>query len=194
MRVTELVDTGRPVEQDYGALLRRKGSSQMRRSTWGVVATAALIIGMIATASSATAETSGSQSFTVFAAGPPGTPRTVVATGVINGVGTVLQGPSGPNQANPTWMFPDGSLSVRLNYVSENVSNEAACIFTSNLTGTWNITSGTGRFAGAAGSGTFSGPNIRILLRTPDGCDGPLAQFTLFQYSGAVSVPGALAA
>ena len=162
----------------------------MRRSTWGVVASAALIaIGMIAMAPSAIAETSGSQSFTVFAAGPPGTPRTVVAAGVINGVGTVMQGPSGP-----TWVFSDGSLSVRLDFVSENVSNEVACIFTSNLTGTWNITSGTGRFAGATGSGSFSGPNTRILLRTPDGCDGPLAQFTLFQYSGTVSLPGALAA
>ena len=167
----------------------------MRQSTLGVVASAAWIaIGMIAMAPSATAETSGSQSFTVFAAGPPGTPRTVVAAGVINGVGTVVQGPSGPNYANPTWVFPDGSLSLRLNYVSENVSNESACIFTSMLTGTWNITSGTGRFAGATGSGNFSGPNTTMLLRTPGGCDGPLAQFTLFQYGGVVSLPGAIAA
>ncbi len=166
----------------------------MRRSACGMVSAALIAIGMIAMAPSATADISGSQSFTVFAVGPPGTPRTVVAAGVINGVGTVRQGPSGPNQANPTWVFPDGSISVRLDYVSDNVSNEAACIFTSNLTGTWNITSGTGRFAGAAGGGNFSGPNTRILLRTPDGCDGPLAQFTLFRYSGQVSLPEALAA
>ena len=153
-----------------------------------------LAIAMIAMAPSVIAQTSGNQRFTVFAAGPPGTPRTVVAVGVINGVGTVVQGPSGPNQASPTWVFPDGSLSVHLQYVSENMSNPTACIFTSNLTGTWTVTSGTGRFAGATGGGTFSGPNTRVLLSTPEGCDGPLAKFTLFQYSGAVSLPGALAA
>ncbi|MCA1710037.1 MAG: hypothetical protein LC808_44825, partial [Actinobacteria bacterium] len=57
-----------------------------------------LTIGLFASATSALAQTSGSQHFTVFAAGPPGTPRTVVAAGVITGVGTVVQGPSGPNQ------------------------------------------------------------------------------------------------
>ena len=153
-----------------------------------------LAVATVAASPSAIAQTAGNQSFTVLAAGPPGTPRTVVAVGVINGVGTVVQGPSGPNQANPTWVFPDGSLSVHLDYVSENTSNEAACIFTSNLTGTWTITSGTGRFAGATGGGTFSGPNTRVLLRTPDGCDGPLVQFTLFRYSGVVSSLGDLAA
>ena len=81
-----------------------------------------LAIVTIALAPCAIAQTSGNQSFTVFAVGPPGTPRTVVAVGVMNGVGTVVHGPAGRNQANPTWVFPGGSLSVHLNYVSENTS------------------------------------------------------------------------
>ncbi len=149
---------------------------------------AVLAVGLIASAPSAPAQGTGTQRFTVFAAGLPGTPRTVVAAGVINGIGTVVPGPAGPNQANPTWVFPDGSISVHLNFVSQNTSNTAACIFTSNLTGTWQITSGTGRFAGATGGGTFSGPNTTVLARTAEGCDGPLAQFTLFQYHGAVTL------
>ena len=154
---------------------------------------ALLAVGLIASAPPAPAQGTGAQQFTVFAAGPPGTPRTVVAAGVINGVGTVVPGPYGPNQANPTWVFPDGSISVQLNYVSENTSNTDACLFTSNLTGTWQITSGTGGFAGATGGGTFSGPNTRLLARTAEGCGGPLAQFTVFRYEGAVALAEAVA-
>ena len=101
----------------------------MRRSTWGVAASAALIaIGMIAMAPSAIAETAGSRSFTVYwRRGLPG-------------------------HAARSWRQSDKrrrdctARAVRAHRIpldpprlrERNVPNEAAWIFTPNLTGTWN--------------------------------------------------------
>lgn len=145
--------------------------------------------GVLVSPGAALAASSGPEQVVVYAVGAPGTPRTVVAAGAINDVGTVVQGPSAPFQANPTWVFPDGSLTVHIAYTATTDDNDAACVFASFLTGTWQITGGTGAFTGASGGGTFSGPNTTYRTRTVDGCDGMFLQVTAFDYQGAVSMP-----
>lgn len=160
----------------------------MRRlSVLGIGVAAAA--GVLASPAAALAASSGPEQVVVYAVGPQGTPRTVVAAGVVNDIGTVVQGPSAPFQANPTWVFPDGSLTVHIGYTATMDDNDQACIFTSILTGTWQITGGTGAFTGASGGGTFSGPNTIYRTRTADGCDGVYLQVTAFGYQGAMSMP-----
>jgi hypothetical protein len=140
------------------------------------------------------AQTAFPQTFVVYAAGPPGTPRTVVGVGAINGVGTVIiggsqPGPGGSFIQQTTWVFPEGSLFVTLTYTSTDTSDQQSCYSRSHLTGTWQITGGTGRYAGATGSGTISGPNSTYFTRTAEGCTStPYFVATLFVYQGTVTL------
>jgi hypothetical protein len=146
-------------------------------------------LGVLVVPSPAFAAASGPEHVVVYSMGPTGTPRTVVAAGAVNDVGTVVQGPSAPFQANPTWVFPGGSMNVHVAYTSVEADDDSVCIFTGILTGTWQITGGTGAFAGATGGGTFSGPNSHYLTRSADGCDAEYFHVTVFAYDGEVNVP-----
>ncbi len=140
------------------------------------------------------AETASPQAFVVYAAGPAGTPRTVIAAGALNGVGTVIiggsqPGPGGSLIQQTTWVFPEGSLFVTLTYTATNRSDEQSCSSTSYLTGTWQITGGTGRYSGATGSGTISGPNSTYFTRTAQGCTStPYFVATYFVYRGTITL------
>lgn len=146
------------------------------------------------------AETTSAQTFFVYAAGPPGASRTVVAAGPISGVGSVVigssePGPGGTTIQHTTWVFPEGSLFVTLTLRFQNIFDPQLCIQTSNLTGTWQITGGTGRYSGATGSGTISGPNTGYFTRTPEGCSSTAyLRVTTFLYQGTARLGHAAAA
>lgn len=143
---------------------------------------------LVATPGIASAD-SGGEHILVYAAGAPGATRTVVASGVVNDIGYVVVGPSGPTSGSSTWVFPDGSLSISLNFTSTVSDIPNACRFSFQLSGTWRINSGTGAFAGATGGGTFGGPNTRFRTRTPDGCGEVYLQVTTFHYDGSIAIP-----
>ncbi len=87
------------------------------------------------------------------------------------------------------WTFPDGDLSVAISYTSEVDRYPRTCHVTITLDGTWEITSGTGTFAGATGGGTFSGTNRILIDKTPDGCaPPPIALVQVFKLSGELNV------
>ena len=148
----------------------------------------------------ASAETASPQVFAVYAVGAPATPRTVVAAGVINGVGTVIiggsqPGPGGTFIQQTTWVFPEGSLFVTLTYTATTINDAQSCSSTSYLTGTWQITGGTGRYTGASGGGTISGPNSAYFARDAEGCTStPYLVATYFLYQGTVALAQATAA
>ncbi len=163
----------------------------MTRTLLAAVTSGLVLLSLAGTASAAT---TGPQTFFVYAAGPPDTARTVVASGPITGVGSVVlgqdvAGPGGTRIANTTWVFRDGSLFVTLTYTFQSSFDSRSCVAASHLRGTWRITGGTGRYAGATGSGTFSGPNNAYYTPTASGCSSnQYLQVTMFSYRGTVTV------
>ncbi|MDQ4132900.1 MAG: hypothetical protein M3179_06740 [Actinomycetota bacterium] len=158
----------------------------------------ALVLGAVALTAlpeAALGQTATNQWFRVVSAGPPGAARTVIANGVITGVGTevIESNPSGV--ATVKWTFPDGTVSVRIDFTFAGDLNPTTCLRTLTLKGTWEITGATGAYAGATGGGDFSGTNRILLSRTENGCAPPpvfLAQ--VFVFTGHVTLGANLAA
>lgn len=135
------------------------------------------------------AQTVGNQHFTVVSAGPPGAARTVIASGVFNSVGTEVIESNPPGASRVRWIFPEGTVFVTTTYTADIVLDPVTCLRTITLSGTWEVTAGTGVFSGASGSGTFSGPNRILLTRTPEGCaTPPVFLVQLFQFTGHLSL------
>lgn len=117
---------------------------------------------------------SNNQTFTIFFQGsgtsePPGT---VVASGVINGAGTDKTVSDSQSGSVERLDFPgQGTLFI----TTTNDPNQTqsfdprTCVGTFSGTGTWRITKGTGDFAGATGSGTYTLQGTFIADRTESG-------------------------
>jgi len=118
------------------------------------VAGAALVLaGTAAPADAHPAASSASETVSIVFAGAPGKPGTVIAYGAVTDIGTIT-----PTDGDvDTYVFPDGTLAVRLS-VSTTVGypRPPSCVTTFRSTGTFLVVGGTGRFAGASGSGTAS--------------------------------------
>lgn len=163
----------------------------MTKTLLAAVSAGLVLLSLAVTASAATTR---SQTFSVYAAGPPDTTRTVVASGPITGIGSVVvgqdvAGPKGTRIANTTWVFDDGSVFVTLTYTFRSSFDSRSCVARSYLRGTWRITGATGQYAGATGSGTFSGPNDGYYTPTASGCSSNhYLQVTKFSYRGTVTL------
>ncbi len=163
------------------------------RRVLAAVTVVAAVVGALPSA--ATGQTQINQRFRVVSAGPPGAQRTVIANGVITGVGTEVITSNPDNLATVTWTFPQGALSVTIRYSLENTFDPRTCTRRLTLTGTWEITEGTGRFAGATGGGDFSGTNRILLQRSSGTCvPPPVVLVQVFNFTGNVSLAGAAAA
>lgn len=161
-----------------------------KRFIVGVV-TILVALGLAGTASAAT---TGFQTFDVYAAGDPFPPRSVAASGPIAGVGRVVtgsevDGPDGTRIATTTWIFRDGSVFVTLKFRSQSSFDPHSCVHSTSFRGTWRITGGTGRYAGATGSGTVSGTISDYYTRTASGCSSNLYLHVVrFRYRGIATV------
>jgi len=136
---------------------------------------------------------------TLVFAGEPGTnTRTVissvvVAQGAFRTVGRFVELVPGDPVSQDDLVFPGGTLHVinTLGSPSSFFVNPHSCMFTGTAPLTWQVTGGTGQFAGATGilTGTVSG---RALLgRNPDGsCSSapyPRHGVDEFEESGSLS-------
>ena len=185
--------TGRMTSVEGRAASRRR---PMRRALAAGVVMAALIAAL---PGPALGQTQNNQRFKVVSAGPPGAARTVIATGVITGVGSevITSNPVSGTAGAVTlrWTFPEGTLFVTGTYSFTNVLDPRSCRRTITLRGTWEITGGTGEFAGATGSGDFSGTNRIVLQRSNGSCvPPPVVLVQVFHFTGNVSLGGAAAA
>ena len=145
--------------------------------------------------SAALAQTEINQRFRVVSAGPPGAHRTVIANGVITGVGSEVITSNPPGEVTLVWTFPEGTLFVTGTYTFTNVLDPRTCRRTITLTGTWEITGGTGELAGATGGGDFSGTNRILLQRSSGSCvPPPVVLVQMFNFTGNVTLAGAAAA
>ena len=160
-----------------------------------VVALALGVMGMVAGQTPVLAQTVANQQFTVVSAGTLGAARTVIARGVFNSFGTEVIESNPPGASTVRWIFPEGTVFVTNTYTADIVLDPVTCLRTVTLSGTWEVTGGTGLFSGASGSGTFSGPNRILLTRTPEGCaPPPVILVQIFQFSGHLSLGGEAAA
>ena len=95
-------------------------------------------------------------------------------------------------------VFPQGTLFLHVpNDGETDTFNERACLGTFTFTGPWTISSATGAYAGATGSGRFDGKGTFVGQRTAEGCseDEEGSLFFLFaRVRGTITLPNAVAA
>ena len=158
----------------------------------------------VAPAIPAVAAASGSETFSgiiVFAAVPGTNTRTVVssvvvAKGVFRGVGRFaeLVPADSAGVSRDDLLFRKGTIHLVNTLVPESLSfsvNPHSCLFTGTEQVTWEVTGGTGRFAGATGSFTGTVSGRALLARNPDGScsltQTPLHEVDKFVERGTLS-------
>jgi hypothetical protein len=142
-----------------------------------------MVSAAVALASPAHADVTGKQSFTVVVRGGlDGDVITGAARGLVNGalVDQPLESQPGdpPNLNRDVMFFRRGTLTILTTFDGgPGPANPASCVAPFELTGTWVIPSGTGAYAGATGSGTFTSHGTVVFQRGEDGCleDAPPA-------------------
>ena len=140
---------------------------------------------LLALAGPASAVT-GDQTFVVFGTDPLA--PTVVASGPIAGIGTDIESETEPSGS---FVFPEGSVQVDHPPTSgERGFIESACVGVERFVGTYSLEGGTGDYADASGGGTYSGTDVVVLSRTPDGCgDEPELSLLAVTFNGTTTLP-----
>lgn len=134
-----------------------------------VTVLAALAVALLA--GPASAQTGTNQRFTIIGAGTGSNP--VIATGVINAVGTEssTRNPAHPNVAyTSTFAFPQGDLFSTITPGRPQVrSNQTTCVTKITEHDTFIFAGGTGTYADASGAGTATVNVTAIAGRSADG-------------------------
>jgi hypothetical protein len=152
-------------------------------------AAAAATIGIGITAASAapaaSRAASGTESIQVMSASTGPGPASVIARGVFTAAGQVRLG----DAKAATIMFPGGTIT--LNHEPAHGSQHfspASCLSLVSQAGRYQITRGTGRYAGVSGHGTYRLSLEMVGARVHGRCSSgrPLAQQELLQLSGPV--------
>jgi hypothetical protein len=127
----------------------------------------------------------GDQDFYIFLENED--PGTVIGTGPITGVGTDFESET---EESSVFQFPAGSVSLDHPQTGGSDSfNEIACVARFEFEGTYDITGGTGAYAGASGSGTYRGRGIFIGTRTAQGCSEDGETFVFVHAEGSTTLP-----
>jgi hypothetical protein len=174
----------------------------MKRATsWALLVAGAALAISAAPAIPAAAATSGSETLsgTIVFAATGATTRTVIgsavrARGVFKGVGQVVETVFGDPVSQDDLVFPGGTLHVVSTTgapVSPFVINPRSCLFTGTSRLTYQVTGGTGKFAGATGNLTGTVSGRALLVRNPDGscstAQVPLHEVDKFDVSGTLT-------
>lgn len=159
---------------------------------------AAVAVGVLAWAGPAAAYPAGNQRFTVIFSGAEEAPGRVVASGVVNGVGTDVTVSQDDSTTVDEITFPgQGTLFVTINFDPgpEPSFDSRSCVSRFSGTGTLTVTGGTGRFVGASGTGSVSLKGIFVGRRTAQGCSEEGGRsFVVATVNGTLHLAGAAAA
>jgi hypothetical protein len=172
-----------------------------RAMSWALLVAGAALTISAAPAIPATAATSGGETLhgtIVFAAEPGANTRTVlgsvvVANGAFSSVGRFVELVPGDPVSQDDLVFPGGTLHVVsiLGSLSSFLINPHSCMFTGTEPITWQVTGGTGQFAGAEGSLTGTVSGRALFARNPDGSCSfvpfPTHEVDKFEESGTLS-------
>jgi hypothetical protein len=151
-----------------------------RQMSWALLAGGIALAASTATAVPAAAAISGSETLTgtLVTSGVSGT-RTVIssvliARGVFNGVGRIVELPSQPgdppNTSRDDLVYPEGTMHLLTTPTGGSLSiNPDSCVATATATSTAQITGGTGQFTNATGSFTGTDTGRGVAARNPDG-------------------------
>ena len=165
----------------------------MRKTiTSAVVAAAAVAAtgGGIAAASThaAATGTTGTEHFQMMTTSGTATTDSVIATGLFTAPGVDHEGGS-----TATFVFPNGTVKVRHSAGQGPQSfNPKSCLLTANIHGTYQLTGGTGHYAGITGHGHYRLSILAIGGRTGGQCSQskpPLAWHQVINATGPVSLP-----
>ena len=166
------------------------------------VAMLAAVAAALAVTAPGGAGTTGNESFAgvIVASGRSGervvVASTIVAKGVFNGVGRVVEIanlPTDPdNVVRDDFVFAAGTMHVVTTILDTTFSvNMRSCVFVATIQQAGAITGGTGQFAGATGSATGTLTGHGVLSRNPDGScsfeQEALVDVDMFTSSGSLS-------
>ena len=172
-----------------------------RAMSWAMLVAGAALTISAAPAMPATAATSGGETLNgtiVFAAEPGTNTRTVigsvvVAKGALGSVGRFVELVPGDPVSQDDLVFPGGTLHVvsTLGSPSPFSLDPHSCMFTGTSPLTWQVTGGTGQFAGTTGTLTGTVSGRARFARSPDGSCSfvppPLHEVDKFEESGTLS-------
>jgi hypothetical protein len=137
----------------------------------------------------ARAAVSGTEHFQLMTTSPSQhTPSTIIATGVFTAGGVDHAG----NKAD-TVTFPGGSFKINHSRGHGKQSfNPKTCLFVISQHGTFKLSSGTGKYAGISGHGTYQLSIMAVAARTAKGACSqkvpPVAWEQIIKASGPVTV------
>jgi hypothetical protein len=164
----------------------------MRRviKTLAVLTLAVLTLALLGPAAAASAAATGGQAFTIFSTGAD---RTVVATGVVNGVGSQFvdsrqDNPDGTFTTRERLVFPGGTLMTATAGSRSASFDPQLCLRTVTSSGTVDVVDGTGPFVGAAATGTFSARALLAGQRGPTGCSSERLVFLVVRVSATLTL------
>jgi hypothetical protein len=173
---------------------RHYTSRVMRRSLVFILSVMCTLSLMAGSAQAAT----GSQSFRfVFTADPhSGLPGRVVASGLVKGIGTdttiaTQENPDGSETDTDLITLPGGTITIVDTDPADIFHfDPATCVARISGTGPFSVAGGTGDYAGATGSGTFTANGIVIFSRTDGGCsEEPEVFFASVRATGNLTFP-----
>jgi hypothetical protein len=141
---------------------------------------AALLLGpLLALPGTARATPAGAQRF-VLSGRVEAPSLTLVAAGVVNGVGSLTAKTVDYRPSDRTYRETDvaaigrGTLTLSMTGAFDTwpfALDPRTCTQHGGLAGTWRVTAAGGAYAGATGGGTFSGRFLTYAGRGPAGCD-----------------------
>lgn len=175
------------------------GAARTRRNERRMLSGAAiLVVALVGLAQPASAQISGPFSGVLLFRGTPGVvPGTGFFSGAFNAIctesATVTQGPGGTFEAIDRFDCPQGTIFNRISGTADFQLDPVSCVARVPQSGTFDITGGTGQFAGASGGGTFTGRAYVVFVRGPAGCDfaqRPLVDVVVLRLTGSIDAAG----
>ncbi len=158
----------------------------------GMVSMLAAVMAALALAGPALA-VSGTQRFTVLLGDDV---ELVIAAGLVHAVGRLE---TDSHQFDPEdgsvvvlnqFVFDDGTLAVTFRGQAQ-LESGPNCVTRTAIDGTFEVTGGTGRYAGATGGGTFTDRGVLVGRRGPEGCSEEGFFRAVIRATGTITLPKA---